>query len=126
MTTTGICKYCGQIRTIDHVRDEADEKERNEIASHECDCEGAKAKRDLDYRIQSGKRAIEQIVTRNDERAGNLFMTALDNVARGVFLSVSVESDTGVRYRISRKGNKVKVESAYTEKHEADGEAIDD
>ena len=62
MTATGTCKFCHQIRTIEHIPENTLQAERDETATHECDCEGARKARMREERIDRAKTAIRQIV----------------------------------------------------------------
>lgn len=125
MTTTGVCKFCHQIRTIDHVQEALSQAERDEIASHECDCKGAENARDLDLRIQRGRDAIEKIVARKDEDVAAVFMSGLRATAEGSIQSIQIKTHDGMKYQMIRKPSKITIKSIETNEEESDGEAID-
>ena len=124
-TTTGICKYCHQIKVIEHIKENASQEERNAIATHECDCKGAQNARDLDYRIERGRNAIEKIVAKKDEDAAAVFMSGLKATAEGGIQSIQIKTLEGMRYQMVYKGSKITIKSIETNEEKSDGEAID-
>lgn len=122
ITTTGACKFCHQILTIDHVNEDTTQEERDEIASHECTCKGAKEARETEYRIQRAETAIKQIVSKKDEDAAKIFTAGLRAVAEGDIQSIQVKARNGMKYQMTRKEKKIVVKSVETNEEESSGD----
>ena len=125
MTTTGTCKYCRQIRTIEHAPESATQKEKDDIATHECNCEGAREARMREERIDRAKTAIRQIVERKDEKAAAVFRAGLEATADGRILSIQIKATGGMKYSMTLKGEKITIKSVETSEEESDGDAIE-
>ena len=125
MTTTGTCKYCRQIRTIDHISKEITQLEKDEIATQECNCEGARAQRTREERIDRAKTAIRQIVERKDEKAAAIFRAGLEATADGRILSIQIKATGGMKYSMTLKGEKITIKSVETSEEESDGDIIE-
>lgn len=122
VTTTGTCKYCHQIRTIEHIDEDATQEERDEIASSECNCKGAKEAREIDYQIQRAKAAIRQIASKKDEDAAEIFAAGLRAVVEGDIQSIQVKARNGMKYQMARKEKKIVVKSIETNEEESSGD----
>jgi hypothetical protein len=120
--TTGTCKYCHQIRTIERVSDSFTQEERDEIASHECNRKGAKEAREVDYQIQRAEAAIRQIVSKKDENAAKIFTAGLRAMAEGDIQSIQVKAWDGMKYQMTRKEKKIVVKSVETNEEESSGD----
>lgn len=125
MTTTGTCKYCRQIRTIDHISKEITQPEKDEIATQECNCEEAREARTREERIDRAKTAIRQIVERKDEKAAEIFRAGLEAMADGRILSIQIKATGGMKYSTTLKGEKIAVKSVETSEEESDGDIIE-
>ena len=125
MTVMGMCKFCGQTRTIDHVSKEFIQLEKDEIATHECNCEGAREARKREERIDRAKNAIRQIVERKDEKTAEIFRAGLEATADGRILSIQIKATGGMKYSMTLKGEKIAVKSVETSEEESDGDAIE-
>lgn len=125
MTTTGICKYCGQVKTIDRVPEGATEEERNRIATDECDCPGAKEEKKIEHIISRGKRAVDKCVAKDDPHIAELFNLAVEGIARGTFADISINSMQGVKYSMTWKKDCILVQARRVEITESDGETVD-
>lgn len=122
VTTTGTCKYCHQIRTIEHIDEDATQEKKDEIASSECNCKGAKEAREVDYRIQRAEAAIRQIVSKKDEDAAKIFTAGLRAMAEGDIQSIQVKAWNGMKYSMTRKEKKIVVKSVETSEEESSGD----
>ena len=120
--TTGTCKYCHQIRAVEHVPESATQYERDVIATHECNCKGAKEAREIDYQIQRAKAAIRQIVSKKDEDAAEIFAAGLRAMAEGDIQSIQVKARNGMKYQMTRKEKKIVVKSVETNEEESSGD----
>lgn len=120
--TTGTCKYCHQIRAVEHVSESFTQEERDKIATHECDCKGAKEAREVDYRIQRAEAAIRQIVSKKDEDAAKIFTAGLRAMAEGDIQSIQVKAWNGMKYSMTRKEKKIVVKSVETSEEESSGD----
>lgn len=125
MTATGTCKYCHQIRTIEHIPENTLQAERDETATHECDCEGARKARMREERIDRAKTAIRQIVERKDEKAAAIFRAGLEATADGRILSIQIKATGGMKYSMTLKGEKITIKSVETSEEESDGDIIE-
>lgn len=121
--TTGICRYCHQIRTIEHVKEGFTQEEKDEIASTECDCEGAKEARNIEYQIDKGKTAIERIAGK-DKNVATILRAGLRPIAEGAIQSIQVKTGSGMKYQIAMKKNII-VKSTETLEEESDGETTE-
>lgn len=122
-TTTGICKYCHQIRVIEHVKEDASQEERDNIATSECDCEGATEARNLEYQIARGQAAIDRIAGK-DKNVAAVLNAGLRATAEGGIRSIQIKTGSGVKYQMSAKTNIV-VKSTETFEEESDGEVVE-
>lgn len=122
-TTTGICKYCHQIRVIEHVEEDVSQEERDNIATSECDCEGATEARNLEYQIARGQAAIDRIAGK-DKNVAAVLNAGLRATAEGGIRSIQIKTGSGVKYQMSAKTNIV-VKSTETFEEESDGEVVE-
>lgn len=120
--TTGTCKYCHQIRAVEHVPESATQYERDAIATRECNCKGAKEAREIDYQIQRAKAAIRQIVSKKDEDAAKIFAAGLRAMVEGDIQSIQVKARNGMKYQMARKEKKIVVKSVETNEEESSGD----
>ena len=120
--TTGTCKYCHQIRALEHVSESFTQEERDKIATHECNCKGAKEAREIDYQIQRAKAAIRQIVSKKDEDAAEIFAAGLRAMVEGDIQSIQVKARNGMKYQMARKEKKIVVKSIETNEEESSGD----
>ena len=120
--TTGVCRYCHQTRTIEHVKKGFTQEEKDEIASSECDCKGAKEAREVNYHIQRAEAAIRQIVSKKDEDAAKIFTAGLRAMAEGDIQSIQVKARNGMKYQMTRKEKKIVVKSVETNEEESSGD----
>lgn len=122
-TTTGICKYCRQIRVIEHTDKNLSQEDKDNIATSECDCEGATEARNLEYQIARGQAAINRIAGK-DKNVAAVFNAGLRAVAEGGIRSIQIKTESGVKYQMHMKKNIV-VKSTETFEEESDGEVAD-
>jgi hypothetical protein len=122
-TTTGSCKYCHQIRVIEHVEEDVSQEERDNIATSECDCEGATEARNLEYQIARGQAAIDRIAGK-DKNVAAVLNAGLRATAEGGIRSIQIKTGSGVKYQMSAKTNIV-VKSTETFEEESDGEVVE-
>lgn len=123
MTTTGTCKFCRQIRAIEHVKGDVSQEERDNIATSECDCEGATEARNLEYQIARGQAAIDRIAGK-DKNVATVLNAGLRATAEGGIRSIQIKTGSGVKYQMSAKTNIV-VKSTETFEEESDGEVVE-
>lgn len=123
MTTTGICKYCHQVRVIEHADENFTQEDKDNIATSECDCEGAVEARNLEYQIARGQAAIDRIAGK-DKNVAAVLNAGLRATAEGGIRSIQIKTGSGVKYQMSAKTNIV-VKSTETFEEESDGEVIE-
>lgn len=90
ITTTGTCKYCGQLVTI-RAAAESSESERDDIATAECTCEDAKEA----FKVETSVRVLTDKI--NERYAGmpadarEALISCLKPVAYGMLDKVTVK-----------------------------------
>ncbi|MBQ6577443.1 MAG: hypothetical protein IJL91_06820 [Bacteroidales bacterium] len=122
-TTTGICKYCHQVRVIEHADESLTQEDKDNTATSECDCEGATEARNLEYQIARGQAAIDRIAGK-DKSVAVVLNAGLKTTAEGGIRSIQIKTGSGVKYQMSAKTNIV-VKSTETFEEESDGEVIE-
>ncbi len=106
-TLTGVCKYCGQTRTVE-VADSADPKreELNEIATEECDCKEADIERNRKAMIEKATEEVNQYTENACEpAAGRILMAAMEEVVNHRVGMVTVKVSKTVSYRMGMSKN---------------------
>lgn len=90
--TMGTCKYCGQSRIIQTIG-EITQARADEIASEQCDCEGAKVEQNRERKI---KRADEWAENRfiNTPEVITLFKQAFRSVANHEVEQITIKDDS--------------------------------
>lgn len=109
ITTTGTCKYCGQLVTI-RAAAESSESERDDIATAECTCEEAKEA----FKLETSVRVLTDKI--NERYAGmpvdarEALISCLKPVAYGMLDKVTVKVNESATIKIYRssKGLNIK------------------
>lgn len=109
ITTTGTCKYCGQLVTI-RAASESSESERDDIATAECTCEEAKEA----FKLETSVRVLTDKI--NERYAGmpgdarEALISCLKPVAYGMLdkVTVKVNESTTIKIYRSTKGLNLK------------------
>lgn len=109
ITTTGTCKYCGQLVTI-RAAAESSESERDDIATAECTCEEAKEA----FKLETSVRVLTDKI--NERYAGmpgdarEALISCLKPVAYGMLdkVTVKVNESTTIKIYRSTKGLNLK------------------
>lgn len=126
MNNIGYCKFCGNSRMI-MKSDKMSEAERNEQASLECDCEGARAERNILELIQSGEHSLKLIIGKKSEKTAKALIPFVEMIARGKIKKVSINFDgiTTASLYTSSSGKKITAETRETVVECSDGETVD-
>ena len=125
---TGICRFCGQLRTV-MVLDgkEFSEEELNAIAGTECNCSAAEEEREIGNIKDAAAESIEKILVKKERStAAGILSAAIDPIARKKVKKVSVNMDGELVCSMYMKGKKIIVEARQTMVEYSDGEAIDE
>ena len=125
---TGICRFCGQLRTV-MVPDgkEFSEEELNAIAGTECNCSAAEEEREIGNIKDAAAESIEKILVKKEgSTAAGILSAAIDPIARKKVKKVSVNMDGELVCSMYMKGKKIIVEARQTMVEYSDGEAIDE
>ena len=117
----GGCCFCGQIIAVE-VPEDCTTERADEIATEECQCEGAKRYREKKKRKDRANKAIEEQFGDNSrhplkEEIKEYLKTAADMIVEYRINSVTVDIGRGIKAKIgtTSKAN-VKVEKIITEK----------
>lgn len=112
-TVLGVCKWCGQIKTIE-VAESANpsEEERDELASEECDCATAEMERNRREMINKATEEINEYTENaHEQEAGKILLTAIEGIVKHKVKSISVKVRPEVTYRMEMsKSNGLVVE----------------
>lgn len=126
MDNIGYCKFCGNSRMI-IKSDKMSEAQLNEQASLECDCEGARAERNILELIQSGEHSLKLIIGKKSEKTAKALIPFVEMIARGKIKKVSINFDgiTTASLYTSSSGKKITAETRETVVECSDGETVD-
>ena len=126
MDNIGYCKFCGNSRMI-MKSDKMSEAQLNEQASLECDCEGARAERNILELIQSGEHSLKLIIGKKSEKTAKALIPFVEMIARGKIKKVSINFDgiTTASLYTSSSGKKITAETRETVVDCSDGETVD-
>lgn len=126
MKYIGYCKFCGNSRMI-MKSDKMSEAQLNEQASLECDCEGARAERNILELIQSGEHSLKLIIGKKSEKTAKALIPFVEMIARGKIKKVSINFDgiTTASLYTSSSGKKITAETRETVVECSDGETVD-
>lgn len=126
MDNIGYCKFCGNSRMI-MKSDKMSEAQLNEQASLECDCEGARAERNILELIQSGEHSLKLIIGKKSEKTAKALIPFVEMIARGKIKKVSINFDgiTTASLYTSSSGKKITAETRETVVECSDGETVD-
>lgn len=88
----GTCKFCGQIVMLQVGEDrQLTQGDLDNIASQECDCDGAAAEREIIAAEMAARNNINRIYKDDICRAAaGIMLNAVDNVARGYLKKISI------------------------------------
>jgi hypothetical protein len=100
-TSTGTCKYCGNLVAI-KADPGSTEEERNAIASSECGCKDAQKAAGADASIRVMTENIEKRYADMKDPARQLLIASLRPVAYGYIDKVSVKANDRVSFKIFR------------------------
>ena len=101
-TVLGVCKWCGQTKTIE-VAESANpnEEERDELASEECDCEQAEMERQRREKIEAATEEIAEFTKNADEpQAGVILLKALPELVDRKIDGISIKVNENVTYKM--------------------------
>ena len=109
ITTTGTCKFCGQIVTIRAVA-ESSESERDDIATAECTCEEAKEAFKLETSVRVMTDKINERYAGMPGDAREALISCLKPVAYRMLEKVTVKVNESATIKIYRsaKGLNIK------------------
>ena len=109
ITTTGTCKFCGQIVTIRAVA-ESSESERDDIATAECTCEEAKEAFKLENSVRVMRDKINERYAGMPGDAREALISCLKPVAYRMLEKVTVKVNESATIKIYRsaKGLNIK------------------
>ena len=107
MDDYGYCRFCHQSRIIKGVPIGATQKEKNQIATDECDCAGAQKEQNILKMIKQGKKHTEQIVRPRSQDAATAITSVIEEIARGKLNSISVDIRPGLRASAKAGTNKM-------------------
>ena len=126
MDNIGYCKFCGNSRMI-MKSDKMSEAQLNEQASLECDCEGARAERNILELIQSREHSLKLIIGKKSEKTAKALIPFVEMIARGKIKKVSINFDgiTTESLYTSSSGKKITAETRETVVECSDGETVD-
>lgn len=126
MKNIGYCKFCGNSRMV-MESESMTEEDLNNQATLECDCEGAKAEREAQYLISTGKASLNLIIAKKSKKTAEALVPFVELIARGRIKKISINFDgitTASMYTAS-SGKKIAVETRETVVEYADGETVD-
>ena len=126
MKNIGYCKFCGNSRMV-MESEGMTEEDLNNQATLECDCEGAKAEREVQYLVSTGKASLNLIVAKKSKKTAEALVPFVELIARGRIKKISINFDgitTASMYTTS-SGKKIAVEIRETVTEYADGETVD-
>ena len=111
MKQIGTCKYCGQQMAL-VVGDEMTEEEINELASRECNCDGAKTNARLyDNRIQT-EANIKQLV--ENPEVADLLIGAIPLIQKGLIDNIKTQMNETDKINITQKDSIIRVQKVVT------------
>ena len=122
----GYCKFCGNSRMV-MESESMTEEDLNNQATLECDCEGAKAEREVQYLVSTGKASLNLIIAKKSKKTAEALVPFVELIARGRIKKISINFDgitTASMYTAS-SGKKIAVETRETVVEYADGETVD-
>lgn len=84
-TGYGTCKFCRQLRTVQYGEDKGyTQAELDQIATDECDCDGARMERDIQNLIDEGTDGLRlQLMSRGMKSACNALLPCVPLIVRG-------------------------------------------
>lgn len=126
MKNIGYCKFCGNSRMV-MESESMTEEDLNNQAALECDCEGAKAEREVQYLVSTGKASLNLIIAKKSKKTAEALVPFVELIARGRIKKISINFDgitTASMYTAS-SGKKIAVETRETVVEYADGETAD-
>lgn len=122
----GYCKFCGNSRIV-MESEGMTEEDLNNQATLECDCEGARAERNIQYLIKTGEHSLKMIIAKKSQKTADALLPFVEFIARGKIKKISINFDgitTASMYTAS-SGKKIAVETRETVVEYSDGETVD-
>ena len=108
ITTTGICKYCGQLVTI-RAAAESSGSERDRIATSECMCEDAKEAFKVETSVKVLTDKINERYEGMPDEARKALVACLKPVAYGMLNKVTIKVDESATIKIYRSAKKLNI-----------------
>ena len=95
MVAQGTCRYCGQLRNVMYwsAGEELPRAELDNIASQECNCEGARRERAIEEDKATCKRFIDREVEKKFPDITDHLIKLLDPIAREQMESVVIKRE---------------------------------
>lgn len=122
----GYCRFCGNPMMV-MANDEMTDEDLNNQASLECDCEGARAERDIQHLIKTGEHSLKMIIAKKSQKTADALLPFVEFIARGKIKKISINFDgitTASMYTAS-SGKKIAVETRETVVEYSDGETVE-
>ena len=124
---TGTCKYCRQYKVVQVPKDkEYTQEELDDIATAECDCDGAEEEAKVRGKIKAAMDSIDRILVKRQKKdIAPVMQSAVELMARGKIKKVSINIDGDTTCSMYGKGSKIVVESRQTLVECSDGEMVE-
>lgn len=122
----GYCKFCGNSRIV-MESEGMTEEDLNNQATLECDCEGARAERNIQHLIKTGEHSLKMTIAKKSQKTADALLPFVEFIARGKIKKISINFDgitTASMYTAS-SGKKIAVETRETVVEYSDGETVD-
>lgn len=104
--TTGTCAYCQSVRII-KVDKDATEKEKNDIATLECDCEQAQRAAKAQTSVRMIREKIKDRYQDLPEKLQKALLNAVEPVAEGYAEVITIRQSDSVTFKIHMKKGSV-------------------
>lgn len=121
----GRCRFCGQSRIVAAAPDDATQDLLDQIATDECDCDGATQEQSIRYLVDRAEWSINRIVAKRTSAAAAILRAGAEAVARRQIKKISVNVDGAMTASLYLSGAKIVAECRKTEVYVSDGELED-
>lgn len=118
VTLTGYCRYCNNPRIVE-VEEEADQDERNRVASEECNCYGAEEARKKKYQKDACVANLDEMLRQKRPEIAEILESAIDAMQDKKIKKITVNTygNTTVRMYQNKDGIKIEVERKLKEEN---------
>lgn len=109
VTRHGYCRFCNNPRMVE-VDEDADQDERNQVASEECDCTEAEAFRKKVYQKRACLANIDEMISKKYPAIAEILKGCIDDLQDFKFKKITINGYDNITVKIHQNKDGIKIE----------------